>query len=195
VAITAEQLPGYLRRLADDIAVKEAPERACTAMGNAYKRVVIDSMRGDSPSPPGTPPARVTGTLARSIADHPLGTRQIREYAAECSVAPHTVYARIQQTGGIITARHMLGENRMDPKSKAFTKLMLQAQLGRKGAQEDLDREVGAGLGFLSWEGKDGVRRFKHKVVLPARPYMVMGEEHRTAVHDAAVQALDGLLP
>jgi hypothetical protein len=192
VPVTAEELPGYLRRLAGDVAVKQAPERACTAMGNAYKRVVIDSMRGPSPSPPGTPPARVTGTLARSIADHPLDTHQIREYAAECSVAPHTVYAKIQQTGGVIWARHEMGSSDR-PGSKfwaregAFVMGMFEHVMGRRAEPPK--------LGYLSWVGRDGKRHFKHSVTLPARPYMVMEEPQRTAVHDAAVQAVEGLLP
>jgi hypothetical protein len=191
VAITVEELPGYLHRLAGDVAVKQAPERAATAMGHAFQRIVVASMGGDSPSPPGTPPARVTGTLARSVRVEP-GT-QIREYAAGSSVAPHTVYARIQQQGGVIWARHMLGEGRLDPHSKAYAALKFADQMGHEGAAEALERA--GGLGFLSWTGKDGVRHFKHKVVLPPRPYMVMSPEARNAVHDAAVQAADRLLP
>jgi hypothetical protein len=189
--VTVEQLPGYLRRLAGDVAVKQAPQRAVHAMGAAYIRVVVASMGGDSPSPPGTPPARVTGTLARSIrATDPV---QIREYAASTTVAPHTVYARIQQTGGVIWARHLLGEGRLDPYSKAYANIRFQAATGRAGGQEALDRA--GDLGFLSWTGKDGQRHFKHKVVLPARPYMVMSPEARTSCHDAAAAAVDGLLP
>ena len=104
MAITVEEIPGYLRRLAEK-AAREAPIRAVVAMGNAYEREVVQSMGGASPSPPGTPPARVTGTLARSVRVAPAV--MVSAYAASNSVAPHTVYARIQQYGGEIHARHL----------------------------------------------------------------------------------------
>ena len=80
-------------------------------MGQAYQREVVQSMGGASPSPPGTPPARVTGTLARSIRVAPA--QPDGDYAAQNSVAPHTVYARIQQLGGDIYPRHMTASGRL----------------------------------------------------------------------------------
>lgn len=109
MAITVAQLPGYLRKIADDLK-ERAPIAAADAMGNAYIRVVVSSMKGDSPSPPGTPPARVTGTLARSLRRTP-GYR-MGAYSYTVSVAPHTVYARIQQLGGEITAKHTTADGR-----------------------------------------------------------------------------------
>jgi hypothetical protein len=105
MGITVEELPGYLRRLADDIARKRAAERIVTNMGFAYQREVAQSMHGPAPSPPGTPPARRTGTLVRSLRTEPA--RPAGEFSAQTSVAPHTVYARIQQSGGEIHARHL----------------------------------------------------------------------------------------
>lgn len=107
--LTVEQLPGYLRRLGDK-AAHEAPIRAVVAMAHAYQREVVESMRGPSPSPPGTPPARVSGTLARSV--KPSAARMTGPYAAGNSVAPHTVYARIQQRGGHIYPRHETADGR-----------------------------------------------------------------------------------
>ncbi len=156
--LTVEELPGYLRRMAQK-AGREAPIRAVVAMANAYTREVVQSMGGDSPSPPGTPPARVTGTLARSIRATPAV--MISAYAARNQVAPHTVYARIQQYGGEIHARHLTPRGRP---------------------------------GYLRWEGRDGVH-FRHSVYLPPRPYMIMPPPYRAAVHDAAVNAVRGLLP
>lgn len=96
--MTPAQLPLWLQGFAD-----RARERAATDAANAmaltYQREVVSSMHGPAPSPPGTPPARRSGTLARSVRAEPArgtGTR------ATSSVAPHTVYARIQQLGGTI---------------------------------------------------------------------------------------------
>ena len=96
--MTPEQLPGRLRRLAGDVRARAALD-AADAMAQAYQRSVVKSMRGPSPSPPGTPPARRTGTLARSVRAEPASGGGGR---ATSSVAPHTVYARIQQKGGDI---------------------------------------------------------------------------------------------
>jgi phage gpG-like protein len=158
--ITVAELPGYLHRIADKLKA-EAPIRAAHAMGDAYIRVVVESMHGGSPSPPGTPPARVTGTLARSIrrgGGHPVG-----EYAFMVSVAPHTVYARIQQLGGHIRPKHTI----------------------KRG-----DREQ---LGYLRWESGGRVH-FSQHVYLPPRPYMVMSPAARTECHNAAKNAVEGML-
>lgn len=110
MAITVAQLPGYLRKIADDLK-ERAPIAAANAMGDAYTRVVVQSMKGDSPSPPGTPPARVTGTLARSVRRTP--GHRLSLYSYTVSVAPHTVYARIQQLGGRVTAKHTMTDGRL----------------------------------------------------------------------------------
>lgn len=166
MAITVAQLPGYLRKISADLQAR-APIAAAQAMGNAYIRVVVQSMHGDSPSPPGTPPARVSGTLARSIRrgpGHPTGA-----YSYMITVAPHTVYARIQQLGGHIYPRHTL-----------------------RGREVPYGPVRYSGLGFLRWENDSGVHFARH-VYLPKRPYMVMGEQARTACHDAAVQSAESM--
>jgi len=97
--VTPEELPARLRRLARDVADRAALD-AADAMAQAYQRDVVRRMRGPSPSPPGSPPARRTGTLARSIRPEPATLAGPGR--AKSSVAPHTVYARIQQLGGDI---------------------------------------------------------------------------------------------
>ena len=170
MAITVAQLPGYLRRIAADLQA-EAPIRAAHAMADAYTRVVVESMHGDSPSPPGTPPARVTGTLARSIRRG--GGHATGPYSFMVSVAPHTVYARIQQLGGHIYPRHTL-------------------RAGPREANSAYSPVAYGELGFLRWEDKGGVHFSRH-VYLPKRPYMVMSEQARTECHDAAAQALQNM--
>lgn len=96
--MTPAQLPLWLKGF-EDRARERAAADAANAMALTYQREVVASMHGPAPSPPGTPPARRTGTLARSVRPKLAtggGTR------ATSSVAPHTVYARIQQLGGII---------------------------------------------------------------------------------------------
>jgi len=97
--LTPAELPGYLRRLGDQVRDRAALD-AADAMAQSYQGAVVRSMRGPSPSPPGTPPARRTGTLARSVRAEPA--RSTGSGRASSSVAPHTVYARIQQLGGDI---------------------------------------------------------------------------------------------
>lgn len=97
--MTPEQLPAYLRAMGDR-ARRDAPVAAANAMAQTYQSEVVRSMTGSSPSPPGTPPARRSGTLARSTRAEPAVSSG--DGQATSSVAPHTVYARIQQTGGDI---------------------------------------------------------------------------------------------
>ena len=97
--MTPAELPGRLRRLADDMRDRAAVD-AADAMAQAFQRSVVKSMTGPSPSAPGTPPARRSGTLARSVRAEPA--RLTGTGRASSSVAPHTVYARIQQLGGVI---------------------------------------------------------------------------------------------
>jgi phage gpG-like protein len=97
--MTPEELPAYLRRMKDRVST-EAPVAAANAMAQTYQGEVRRSMRGSAPSAPGTPPARRTGTLARSVQAEPAVPAGAGR--ATSSVAPHTVYARIQQVGGDI---------------------------------------------------------------------------------------------
>jgi len=96
--VTPDELPGYLLALGREVRARAAVD-AADAMAQSYQSAVVRSMRGPSPSPPGTPPARRTGTLARSVRAEPATGSGDR---ATFSVAPHTVYARIQQLGGDI---------------------------------------------------------------------------------------------
>lgn len=97
--MTPAQLPGRLRKLAAEVKDRAATD-AADAMAQSFQRGVVASMRGASPSAPGTPPARRTGTLARSLRAEPAALTGAGK--ASSSVAPHTVYARIQQLGGDI---------------------------------------------------------------------------------------------
>ena len=97
--MTPAQLPGRLRKLASDVRDRAATD-AADAMSQAHQRGVVQSMKGPSPSAPGTPPARRTGTLARSVQVQPAVLTGPGR--ATGSVGPHTVYARIQQLGGDI---------------------------------------------------------------------------------------------
>lgn len=97
--MTPAELPGYLAGLGREVRARAALD-AADAMAQSYQRDVVQSMRGSSPSPAGSPPARRTGTLARSVRPEPA--RQDGPGRASSSVAPHTVYARIQQLGGDI---------------------------------------------------------------------------------------------
>jgi phage gpG-like protein len=97
--MTPAELPGRLRALAAAVKDRAAVD-AADAMAQAYQRGVVQSMTGPSPSAPGTPPGRRTGTLARSVRPEPA--KLTGGGRASSSVAPHTVYARIQQLGGDI---------------------------------------------------------------------------------------------
>lgn len=96
--MTPAELPARLRRLAGQVKERAAVD-AADVMAQTYQRGVVRSMKGPSPSPEGSPPARRTGTLARSVRAEPAKGDGAR---AAASVAPHTVYARIQQLGGDI---------------------------------------------------------------------------------------------
>jgi phage gpG-like protein len=97
--MTPAELPARLRRLAAEVKDRAALD-AADAMAQSFQGGVVRSMTGPSPSPPGTPPARRTGTLARSVRPEPATLTGAGKAAS--SVAPHTVYARIQQLGGDI---------------------------------------------------------------------------------------------
>lgn len=99
--MTPAELPARLRRLAAQVQDHAALD-AADAMAQTHQVQVVKSMKGygDDPSPPGTPPARKTGTLVRSVQAEPA--KLTGSGRARSSVAPHTVYARIQQFGGTI---------------------------------------------------------------------------------------------
>jgi len=109
VPVTVSELPAYLADAARR-AGERAPAAAANAMAFAYQGYVVRSMKGPAPSPPGTPPARRTGTLARSV--RPVPAVPSGAYRATATVAPHTVYARVQQAGGVIRAKHTLADGR-----------------------------------------------------------------------------------
>lgn len=58
-----------------------------------------------TPSPPGTPPAAISGELARSVRRSRVIALELGRFRT--SVGAHTVYARIQQLGGTIHPRHL----------------------------------------------------------------------------------------
>ena len=108
--VTVFELPAYLRNAARK-AGERGPRLAAEGMARAYQGYVVRSMKGSAPSPPGTPPARRSGTLARSVRWTPAVPAGA--YRAESTIAPHTVYARIQNFGGTITAKHTLSDGRL----------------------------------------------------------------------------------
>ena len=156
------ELPAYLQRMGEKV-TRDAPVAAADGMAQAYQGAVVRSMGGVSPSPPGTPPARRSGTLARSVRAEPAVPAGPGR--ATSSVAPHTVYARIQQLGGDI---YPVRAKALRWKAKTFGPL-------RKG------------------EKRTNYVYAKH-VHLPARPYMVMSSGTRQQVHDAAVRAIRAVL-
>jgi phage gpG-like protein len=154
--MTPTGLSAYLGRIARDVRDRAALD-AADAMAQTYQRGVVRSMRGPSPSAPGTPPARRTGTLARSVRAEPATGGGGR---ARASVAPHTVYARIQQLGGDIFP---VRAKALRWKSKTFGPL-------QKGAKR---------TNYV----------YAMHVYLPPRPYMVMTDDQMQRVRDAAIKA------
>lgn len=60
--------------------------------------------RTPTPSHPGEPPAAITGQLARSVRSTQV--RRKGDHGWTGTVAPHTVYARIQELGGVTGRGH-----------------------------------------------------------------------------------------
>jgi phage gpG-like protein len=160
--MTPAELPGRLRRLAAEVKDRAAVD-AADAMAQSYQRGVVKSMTGPSPSAPGTPPGRRTGTLARSVRPEPAVLAGAGR--ATSSVAPHTVYARIQQLGGDI---YPVRAKALRWKVKTYGPLM-------KGAKR---------TNYV----------YALHVHLPARPYMVMTSERRTECRSAAVKAVNAVV-
>ena len=156
--MTPAELPAALRRLGQDVRDQAAVD-AADAMAQAYQRGVVKSMTGPGPSAPGTPPGRRTGTLARSIRPEPA--KLTGAGRASSSVAPHTVYARIQQLGGDI---YSVRAKALRWKVKTFGPLL-------KGAK------------------RTNYVYAKH-VYLPPRPYMVMDDTRRQQCRSAAIKAV-----
>ncbi len=146
--MTPDELPGYLLGLGRAVRARAALD-AADAMAQSYQRDVVQSMRGPSPSPPGSPPARRSGTLARSTRAEPA--KPAGAGRATSSVAPHAVYARIQQKGGVIVP--------------------VRAKV-------------------LRWK-EGGKYRYARRVVLPARPYMVMTAARARRCRERGIRAVE----
>lgn len=156
--MTPAELPARLRALAAEVRDRAAVD-AADAMAQAFQRGVVKSMRGPSPSAPGTPPGRRTGTLARSVRAEPAVLAGAGH--ATSSVAPHTVYARIQQLGGDI---YPVRAKALRWKVKTFGPL-------RQG--EKRTKYV-----------------YARHVYLPPRPYIVMTGDRRQECRSAAIAAV-----
>jgi hypothetical protein len=79
---------------------------AAVAMGDAFVEGVVSTELSryshpdgtPTPSPPGEPPARISGSLARSVrADRPVPVTRTRW---QVETGPRIVYGRIQELGG-----------------------------------------------------------------------------------------------
>lgn len=157
--MTPAELPARLRRLAAEVKDRAALD-AADAMAQSFQRGVVKSMTGSGPSAPGTPPGRRTGTLARSVRAEPATLTGAGR--ASSSVAPHTVYARIQQLGGDI---YPVRAKALRWKVKTFGPLL-------PGAKRS------------NWV-------YAKHVYLPPRPYIVMTGERRQQCRSAAIKAVE----
>lgn len=159
--MSPDELPAFLKAIRDR-AADAAPE-CVMAMADTYRDHVshvtlqkyTNTPFSKTPSPPGQPPARISGELAGSVRSH-LGPSS--GMVAHATTAPHTVYARIQEVGGIISV-----------KSRRYLKWLTDyptsATAFWKSARE------GDGL-FLN---------FARSVRIPARPYMRPATEETVA--------------
>lgn len=106
--MTPDQVPGLLVGISSK--VNDAAGPAVLGMANAYQarvsgrtlRTYFNAVDMPTPSPIGSPPAWVSGTLARSV--H-VFDEQLGGPVASAKVAPDTVYARIQELGGVIVPK------------------------------------------------------------------------------------------
>jgi phage gpG-like protein len=102
--VSPDELPAFLGAIRDR-AAKAAPP-AALAMGLVHQRYVtgVTLARAahapvtQTPSPPGDPPAIMTGTLRRSITCVRGAGGGMH---ASSLVAPHTIYAATQEWGGV----------------------------------------------------------------------------------------------
>lgn len=143
-----DQLPGYWDRIIRRIEA-QGPRAAAYAMAKRFHSVVSDETLVEyshgkgtpTPSPPGGPPAIITGGLKRSMRLYPAVSTGPGK--AKSHVQPLIVYARIQELGGIVVARH------------TYT-----------------DRHGKVRQGYLAWADAGHGKHFAHSVKIPARPYM-----------------------
>lgn len=150
--MTPEELPAFLKAIRDRAATSAPP--VVMAMADTYRDHVshvtlqryTNAPYSKTPSPPGQPPARISGELAGSVRSH-LGPSS--GLVARASTAPHTVYARVQEIGAEITVKSR-------KYLKWLTNYPTSATAFWKSARE------GDGL-FLN---------FARSVTIPARPYM-----------------------
>lgn len=106
----ADDLATALRQIAER-ARADGGRAAAAAMGNEGERAIkvrlsrYSHSRGTvTPSPPGQPPAIITGTLRRSVIGE--GPREEGAGRWVMSVRPTTVYAPIQEKGGLAGRHH-----------------------------------------------------------------------------------------
>ena len=110
MAITLAELVPLLEELRDKAA--DAAPPAVMAMAEQYKdHLTKVTLRRSFSTPgqfgtsaaPGQPPAWRTGALARSVTARLAGSTGL---TASAVVAPHTIYARIQNAGGVNRPSH-----------------------------------------------------------------------------------------
>jgi hypothetical protein len=103
-----EEVAVRLRHLADTASEQGGP-KAAEAMGRVLMfGIQTNELRRYShpagtptPSPKGEPPARISGTLARSMRQEPAsGARKIGTHKYQVVVGPTVVYGRIHELGG-----------------------------------------------------------------------------------------------
>ncbi len=107
--VKVDELAEILARV-DDALKTRAAKAASDAMASEYHRELVDvTLRSSShakgtvtPARPGDPPSLVTGTLRRSAKVAPATEGDIK---ATAEVKMGTVYARIQDKGGVIMAK------------------------------------------------------------------------------------------
>jgi hypothetical protein len=110
VAITLEELPGVLKALRDK-AAETAPATVMAIADTYQQHLTHVTLRRSfaapgqfgTPAAPGQPPAWRTGALARSVTSV-LGASS--GLTARATVAPHTVYSRVQNQGAVNRPTH-----------------------------------------------------------------------------------------
>jgi hypothetical protein len=148
--MTVEELAQRLRRVAD-AAEQRAADACVNAMARSTRRFVLRELSGPSPSAPHAPPGRETGELMASVRIVPAaggGT------VATANLAPHTIYAAIQEHGGTVRAHSGPGRG-----------IAYHGHARRPVGRHSPDAHT---LFFIS----RGERHFPKEVTLPDRPYM-----------------------
>lgn len=107
--MTPEQLVVKLGRVEAALASRAATAAANAMAGEFQRELVGVTLRRSThpkgtrtPAAPGSPPALVTGTLRRSVRIVPAVSAGPR---ASAEVRAGTVYARIQELGGVVKAK------------------------------------------------------------------------------------------